>query len=114
MRKRMKTRQRITKKIRRSSPLRRLARVSRPVKDPSLLEKIAQVTDELQILRSRLANAGDDFPTVGTHRIASLEAELERLWELRRRERAAPLRETALTEEEEKVLAFPSGSRSRA
>ena len=109
----MKTRQKITKKIRRSSPLRRLARVSRPVREPSLLEKIALVTDELQILRSRLANAGDDFPTVGTHRISALEGELERLWDLRRKEQAAPLRDTALTEEEEKVLAFPSGSRSR-
>jgi hypothetical protein len=43
-----------------------------------------------------------------------LEAELERLWELRRMEQAAPLRQTALSEEEEKVLAFPSGSRGRA
>jgi hypothetical protein len=110
----MKTRQKSMKKTRRSSPLRRLVRVARPIKEPTLLEKIAQVTDELQILRSRLANAGDDFPTVGTHRISALEAELERLWDLRRREQAAPLRETALTEEEEKVLAFPSGSRSRA
>src|ERR1039457_5749533 len=110
----MKIRQQITKKIRRSSPLRCLARVTRHVKEPTLLDKIALVTDELQILRSRLANAGDDFPTVGTHRIASLEAELERLWDLRRREQAAPIRESALTEEEEKVLAFPSGSRSRA
>ncbi len=33
--------------------------------------------------------------------------------EMRRREQAAPLRETSLTEEEEKILAFPSGSRSR-
>jgi hypothetical protein len=71
------------------------------------------VTDELQILRSRLANAGDNLPAVGTHRIASLEAELERLWELRRVEQAAPLRETALSDEEEKVLAFPSGSKRR-
>ena len=110
----MKTRQKTMKKTRRPSPLRRVVRGVRPVKEPTLLEKIAQVTDELQLLRSRLANAGDDLPTVGTHRIASLEAELERLWELRRKEQAAPLRSTALTEEEEKVLAFPSGSRSRA
>ena len=107
----MKTRQKTMKKTRRPSPLRR---VVRPVKEPTLLEKIAEVTDELQLLRSRLANAGDDLPTVGTHRIASLEMELERLWELRRRERAAPLRSTPLTDEEEKVLAFPSGSRSRS
>jgi len=101
------------KKTRRTSPLRRIARVSRVPKEPTLLEKIAQVTDELQLLRSKLANAGDDLTTVGTHRIAGLEAELERLWELRRQERAAPLRQTALSEEEEKILAFPSGSRSR-
>jgi len=37
------------------------------------------------------------------HRISALEAELERLWDLRRKEQAAPLRETALTEEEENV-----------
>ena len=111
--KKMKTRLKAVKKPRRNSPLRRVVRVVRPPKEPTLLEKIAEVTDELQLLRSRLANAGDDLPTVGTHRIASLEAELERLWELRRREQAAPLRSTALTEEEEKVLAFPSGSRSR-
>ena len=79
-----------------------------------MLERIAQVTDELQLLRSKLANAGDDLATVGTHRIAALETELERLWELRRQERAAPLRQTALSEEEEKILAFPRGSRSRA
>jgi hypothetical protein len=102
------------KKSRRSSPLRRIVRVTREPKEPTLLEKIAQVTDELQSLRSKLANAGDDLPAVGTHRIAALEAELERLWELRRQERAAPLRQTALSEEEEKVLAFPSGSRGRA
>jgi hypothetical protein len=76
------------------------------------LEKIANVTDELQILRSRLANAGDDLVAVGTHRIAALESELEKLWEMRRLEQAAPLRQTALSDEEEKVLAFPSGSRS--
>ena len=98
---------------RRTSPLRRIARVTREPKEPSLMERIANVTEELQVLRSRLANAGDDLPAVGTHRINGLEAELERLWEMRRREQAAPLRETALTEEEEKVLAFPGGSRSR-
>lgn len=102
-----------SKKTRRSSPLRRIARLPRPPKEPSLLEKIAQVTDGLQMLRSRLANAGDDLPAVGTHRIAAMESELERLWELRRLEQAAPLRQTALSEEEEKVLAFPSGARNR-
>jgi hypothetical protein len=103
----------INKKIRRSSPLRRIVRATREPKEPTLLEKIALVTDELQSLRSKLANAGDDLPSVGTHRIAALETELERLWELRRQEQAAPLRQTALSEEEEKVLAFPSGSRGR-
>jgi hypothetical protein len=101
------------KKMRRSSPLRRIAHLRREPKEPSLLDKIASVTDELQLLRSRLANAGDDLPAVGTHRIAALETELEKLWELRRLEQAAPLRQTALSDEEEKVLAFPSGSRSR-
>ena len=100
------------KKMRRPSGLRRVRRIPREPKELSLLEKIAQTTDELQILRSRLANAGDDLPAVGTHRIAALESELERLWEMRRQEQAAPLRQTALSEEEEKVLAFPSGSRS--
>lgn len=109
----MKLRQKNGKKPRRMSPMRRVARLPRQPKEPTLLEKIAQVTDELQFLRSKLANAGDDFPTIGTHRIAALEAELERLWELRRVERAAPLRKTALSEEEEKVLAFPGGSRTR-
>jgi hypothetical protein len=109
----MKSRQKKMKKARRPSPLRRIVRPSREPKEPTLLEKIAQVTDELQVLRSRLANAGDDLPAVGTHRIAALEAELERLWELRRQEQAAPLRQTALSDEEEKVLAFPSGSRAR-
>ena len=94
--------------------MRRLRRLPQQLKTLTLLEKITSVTDELQTLRSRLANAGDDLPTVGTHRIAALESELERLWEMRRLERAAPLRQTALSEEEEKVLAFPSGSRSRA
>jgi len=103
------------KRTRRPSPLRRITHVSggRLPKEPTLLQKIAQVTDELQLLRSRLANAGDDLPAVGTHRLAALESELERLWELRRQEQAAPLRQTALSEEEEKVLAFPGGSRSR-
>ena len=90
-----------------------MVRFTREPKEPSLLEKIAQVTEELQVLRSRLANAGDDLPAVGTHRITALESELDRLWELRRKEQAAPLRETSLSEEEEKVLAFPGGSRSR-
>ncbi len=99
------------KKIRRGV-LRRINRLTREPKEPSLLEKIARATDELQILRSRLANAGDDLPAVGTHRIAALESELERLWEMRRQEQAAPLRQTALSDEEEKDLAFPSGSRS--
>jgi hypothetical protein len=113
----MKSRIKKMKRARRPSPLRRIAsrqRLSaRQPKEPTLLEKIAQVTDELQLLRSRLANAGDDLPAVGTHRLAALESELERLWELRRLEQAAPLRQTALSDEEEKVLAFPSGSRSR-
>lgn len=94
--------------------MRRLSRLQKEPKPLSLLEKIAQVTDELQTLRSKLANAGDDLPSVGTHRITALESELERLWEMRRLEQAAPLRETALSDEEEKVLAFPGGSRSRA
>lgn len=110
----MKTRRPKTKKTtRRTSPLRRGTVAARQPKEPSLLEKIASVTDELQTLRSRLANAGDDLPAIGTHRITTLESELERLWELRRREQAAPLRESSLTEEEEKVLAFPGGARSR-
>ena len=111
---RMKSRLKKIKKTRRPSPLRRIARVVREPKEPTLLERISEVTDELQLLRSKLANAGDDLPTVGTHRIAALEAELERLWELRRHERAAPLRQTALSDEEEKVLAFPGGTRSRS
>ena len=109
----MKNRQKITKNRRRTSPLRRVARLPREAKPPTLLEKIAQVTDELQLLRSKLANAGDDLPTVGTHRILALEAELERLWEMRRQEQAAPLRQAALSEQEEELLAFPSGSRAR-
>lgn len=100
------------RRMRRPGSMRRISRLSREPKELSLLEKIANVTDELQILRSRLANAGDDLPAVGTHRITALETELERLWEMRRQEQAAPLRQTALSDEEEKVLAFPSGSRS--
>ena len=100
------------KKMRRSGSLRRVRHIAREPKQLSLLEKIAHVTDELQMLRSRLANAGDDLVAVGTHRISALETELERLWEMRRLEQAAPLRQTALSDEEEKVLAFPSGSRS--
>jgi hypothetical protein len=100
------------KKLRRPGTIRSTRRLVREPKELSLLEKIANVTDELQILRSRLANAGDDLVAVGTHRIAALETELEKLWEMRRLEQAAPLRQTALSDEEEKVLAFPSGSRS--
>jgi len=109
----MKTRQKKLKRTSRSVVARRTVRVPRPPKEPTLLERIALLTDELQNLRSRLANAGDDLPAVGTHRIVTLEAELERLWELRRQEQAAPLRQTALSEEEEKDLAFPSGSKNR-
>lgn len=101
------------KKFRRPTLAKRRLRTVRAPKEPSLLEKIARVTDELQTLRSRLANAGDNLPAVGIHRIGALENELERLWELRRQEQAAPLRATALSEEEEKELAFPSGTRSR-
>ena len=115
----MKARAKKTKKSkRRVSPLRAgssklRARNAKKAKEPSLLEEIQRVTDELQKLRSRLANAGEDLPAIGTHRISALESELEELWERRRREQAAPLRATALTDEEEKVLAFPGGSRSR-
>ena len=91
----------------------RLLKSSRRPKDPTLLDKIAQMTEELQSLRSRLSNAGDDLPSVGTHRIAALELELERLWEQRRLERAAPLREAALSDQDIEVLAFPSANRSR-
>ena len=91
----------------------RLLKSSRRPKDPTLLDKIAQMTEELQSLRSRLSNAGDDLPAVGTHRIAALEMELERLWEQRRLERAAPLREAALSDQDIEVLAFPSANRSR-
>jgi hypothetical protein len=100
------------KKMRRVTSVKRVSRLSREPKELTLLEKIAKATDELQTLRSRLANAGDDLPAVGTHRISALEHELERLWELRRQEQAAPLRQTALSEEEEKVLAFPGTGRS--
>jgi hypothetical protein len=110
----MKTRHKKVKRSSRSAVVRKsVRRVLRPLKEPTLLERIAQLTDELQTLRSRLANAGDDLPAVGTHRIVTLESELERLWELRRQEQAAPLRQTALSEEEEKDLAFPSGSKNR-
>lgn len=111
----MKARRNITKakKSRRTSPLRRVLTSTRKPKEPTLLEKIANVTDELQTLRSRLANAGDDLPAVGTHRIAALETELERLWEMRRQEQASALRQTALSEQEEEALAFPSGSQAR-
>ncbi|MCS7049545.1 MAG: DUF2630 family protein [Verrucomicrobiae bacterium] len=101
------------KTTRRRSPLRRIPAMTREEKQPTVLERIAQVTEELQKLRSRLANAGDDIPSVGTHRLAALEAELERLWELRRREQAAPLREAQLTEEEARELAYPTPSRAR-
>lgn len=113
MTKTMKTRLKKSKNLRRPSPLRRVVRTQRKPKEPTLLEKIAQVTDELQVLRSKLANAGDSLPTVGTHRIASLETELERLWEMRRLEQASALRQAALSEQEEEVLAFPGGTRSR-
>jgi len=102
------------KKTRRLSSLGRLGRRTRIPKEPTVMERITQVTDELQVLRSRLANAGDSLPAVGTHRIASLELELERLWEKRRQEQAAPLRASALSKEEEKILAFPSPARSRS
>lgn len=92
---------------------RRSASTRKPKKQLSVLERISAVTSELQRLRSRLANAGDDVPAVATHRIAALEAELERLWELRRLEQSAPLRQSALTEEEERELAFPSGMSGR-
>jgi len=112
----MKERRKNIKKMKnrcRSSLSKRRVRTVRVPKESSLLEKIAQVTDELQTLRSRLANAGDNLPAVGVHRIGGLESELEKLWELRRQEQAAPLRATALSEDEEKELAFPSGTRSR-
>ncbi|MCX7886694.1 MAG: DUF2630 family protein [Verrucomicrobiae bacterium] len=82
-------------------------------KELTILERIALVTQELHALRSRLANAGDEVPPIGIHRITALEHELDRLWDLRRQEQAAPLRATALTEEEEKNLAYPSGGQSR-
>jgi hypothetical protein len=101
------------KRTTRTSPIRKLA-LRRPIKEPTVLERIADVTEELQTLRSRLANAGDALVSVGINRITALESELEKLWEKRRHEQAAPLRDTALTEEEEKILAFPSGSRGRS
>ncbi len=104
----------LKKRRRSSSPLRRILNGRRVAKELTILERIADATEELQSLRSRLANAGDAVVSVGMHRIAALETELEKLWEKRRHEQAAPLRETALTEEEEKILAFPSGSRGRA
>jgi len=110
----MKTRQKKIKRSRRSAIVKRVTRLVRERREPTLLEKIAQLTEELQTLRSRLANAGDNLPPIGTHRIASLEAELERLWEMRRMEQAAPLRQTALSEEEEKVLAYPTTGRTRS
>jgi len=113
MAKTMKARLNKSKNLRRSSPLRRIARPQRKPKEPTLLERIAVVTEELQVLRSKLANAGDSLPTVGTHRIVALEAELERLWEMRRLEQASALRQAALSEQEEEVLAFPGGGRSR-
>ena len=91
----------------------RLLKASRRPKEPTLLQKIAQMTEELQSLRSRLSNAGSDLPSVGTHRIAALEMELERLWEQRRQERAAPLREASLSDQDIEVLAFPGANRSR-
>ncbi len=121
----MKARSKKAKKSpRRVSPLRagsaklrakkaRATAAAKTKSEPSLLDEIQRVTDELQKLRSRLANASEDLPAIGTHRISALESELEELWERRRVEQAAPLRATALTDEEEKVLAFPGGSRSR-
>ena len=87
--------------------------VVRKPKELTLLDKIAQLTDELHSMRSRLANAGDDLPAVGIHRISAHEAELEHLWEMRRVEQAAVLREAPLTQEEEEVLSIPRGTRSR-
>jgi len=91
----------------------RLLKTSRRPKEPTLLQKITQMTEELQILRSRLSNAGTDIPAVGTHRITALEMELERLWEQRRQEQASPLREAALSDQDIEVLAFPGANRSR-
>src|SRR3989442_6455670 len=79
----MKSRIRKMKKTRRPSPLRRVRRLTREPKEPTLLEKIAQITDELQLLRSKLANAGDDLPAVGTHPLAALEAGIGRILEVR-------------------------------
>ena len=88
-------------------------RVVRIPKVPTLMDKIAHLTDELHAMRSRLANAGDDLPAVGTQRIAAHEAELERLWEMRRIEQSAALRQAPLTQEEEEVLSIPRETRSR-
>jgi hypothetical protein len=103
------------KRIQRQTSIRRVAqKISHKPKEPTLLDKIQQVTEELQILRSKLANAGDQLTTVGTHRITALEGDLERLWEMRRLEQAAPLRDTALSEDEERDLAYPSSGRTRS
>ena len=90
---------------------RRLARPSKSIKEPSLLDKITKVTEDLQLLRSRLSNAGNNLATVGIHRILTLEHDLEQLWELRRQEQAAPLRQTVLSDEEGKLVSFPVGRR---
>ncbi len=86
----------------------------RKPKEPTLLDKIAQLTDELHSMRSRLANAGDNLPAVGIHRISAHEAELERLWEMRRVEQAAVLRQAPLTQDEEEVLSIPRSTRTRS
>ena len=90
---------------------RRLSRPSKAIKELSLLDKIAKVTEILQMLRSRLSNAGDNLAAVGTHRILALEHDLEQLWELRRQEQSAPLRQTVLSDEEGKLVSFPVGRR---
>jgi len=100
----------VTKSLRLSSG-RRLAQPSKPIKELSLLNKIAKVTEDLQMLRSRLSNAGNNLATVGTHRILALENDLEQLWELRRQEQAAPLRQTVLSDEEGKLVSFSVGRR---
>jgi hypothetical protein len=101
-----------SRSVKRPQLSKRLQLTKRPARELTLLEKIAKATEELQGLRSRLANAGDDLPAVGMNRITYLESELEKLWEMRRHEQAAPLRQTALSEEEEKILAFPSAGRA--
>jgi len=60
--------------------------------------------DELQVLRSRLAN-GDDFPTVAPSYLGS-EAGVRAIVGFAAERQAAPLRETALTEEERKCWRF--------